>query len=160
MYKKTITYSDYDGVERTEDFFFNLSKAEVLELELSWDGGLEKVLRKIVAAQDQKRIIEMFKMIILKSYGEKSLDGKRFMKEDENGHKLANDFAQTEAYSELFMELATNEQSASEFVNGIIPKNIGDSISKNGAKVEVLPDKGDKVIEMPKAQTAEPAPAK
>ena len=117
MLKKTITYTDYDGNERTEDFYFNLTKAEVLELEMSQNGGLAKLLQKIVAEEDTKRIIELFKEIILKSYGEKSLDGKRFVKSED----LRNSFTQTEAYSELFMELATNAESATAFVNGITP---------------------------------------
>jgi hypothetical protein len=117
MLKKTITYIDYDGNSRTEDFYFNLSKAEVTEMELSADGGLSKMLEKIVASQDNKRIMEIFKDIIIKAYGEKSPDGKRFIKND----ALREAFTQTEAYTELFMELATNAEAASAFVNGIVP---------------------------------------
>lgn len=120
MIKKTIKYVDYNGTERTEDFYFNLSKAEVSEMELSVDGGLSQMLERIVASQDNKEIIKMFKKIILKAYGEKSADGKRFVKSEE----LATAFSQTEAYVELFMELATNEDKAAEFVNGIIPHNL------------------------------------
>lgn len=120
MIKKTINYVDYNGTERTEDFYFNLSKAEVSEMELSVDGGLSQMLERIVASKDNKEIIRMFKKIILKAYGEKSADGKRFVKSEE----LATAFSQTEAYSELFMELATNEDKAAEFVNGIIPHNL------------------------------------
>lgn len=120
MIKKTIKYVDYNGTERTEDFYFNLSKAEVSEMELSVDGGLSQMLERIVASQDNKEIIRMFKKIILKAYGEKSADGKRFVKSEE----LATAFSQTEAYVELFMELATNEDKAAEFVNGIIPHNL------------------------------------
>lgn len=117
MLKKTINYTDYDGNQRTEDFYFNLSKAEVAEMEMSTEGGLTKALEKIVAAQDGKRIIETFKELILKSYGEKSPDGKRFIKSQE----LREAFAQTEAFSDLFMELATDAEAAAAFVNGIIP---------------------------------------
>lgn len=117
MLKKTMTYTDYDGNERTEDFYFNLSKAEVTEMEMSHDGGLVKLIEKIVAEQDVKRIIEIFKDLILRSYGEKSADGKRFVKSQE----LRDSFAQTEAYSDLFMELATDAEAASAFVNGILP---------------------------------------
>lgn len=117
MLKKTITYTDYDGNERTEDFYFNLSKAEVAEMEMSKDGGMVKELERIVAAQDGKRIIEAFKGLILKAYGEKSPDGRRFIKSDE----LRDAFSQTEAYSDLFMELSLNADAAAEFVNGIIP---------------------------------------
>jgi len=128
MLKKTITYTDYDGNKRTEDFYFNLSKAEVAEMEMSAEGGLTKTLEKIVAEQDGKRIIEMFKDLILKAYGEKSLDGKRFIKSKE----LSEAFSQTEAYSELFMELATNAEASAAFVNGIIPvmDNIASPLQK------------------------------
>jgi hypothetical protein len=118
MLKKTISYIDFDGNNRTEDFYFNLTKAEVTEMELSAEGGLAKSLEKIVAAQDSKRIIETFKDLILKAYGEKSPDGKRFIKNQE----LRDGFAQTEAYSELFMQLATNAEMAAAFVNGIVPQ--------------------------------------
>lgn len=140
MRKETITYTDYEGETRTEDFFFNLNKAEVLELEMSWDGGLQKFLQRIVNEKDQKRIIEMFKMIVLKSYGEKSMDGKKFLKVDDQGRSLAQlNFVPTEAYSELFMKLATDEKAASDFINGIIPKNITED-HKEPAKV--LPGPG------------------
>lgn len=117
MLKKTIKYVDYDGNERTEDFYFNLTKAELTEMELSHDGGFVKMTERIVAAQDSKRIVELFKELILKAYGEKSPDGRQFIKNQE----IRDAFAQTEAYSELFMELATNTDSAIAFVNGIIP---------------------------------------
>lgn len=117
MLVKTIKYVDYDGVERTENFHFNLTKAELTEMELSTSGGLTKTLEKITSEQDSKRIMEIFKDLILKSYGEKSLDGKRFIKTQE----LRDSFAQTEAYSELFIELATNAEASAAFVNGIIP---------------------------------------
>ena len=119
MLKKSIKYTDYNGVERTEDFYFNLSKAELMEMEMSTAGGLAEMITKIVAAQDQPAIIKLFKELILKAYGEKSADGKRFIKSDE----LAAAFSQTEAYSELFMELVTNATAAAEFVNGIMPND-------------------------------------
>ena len=104
MLKKTIQYVDYNGVERKEDFYFNLSKAEVTEMELSVDGGLANMLEQIVNSKDNKRIVELFKNIILKAYGEKSPDGRRFMKSEE----ISQAFAETEAYSELFISLAMN----------------------------------------------------
>jgi len=119
MFKKTITYTDFDGNERTEDFYFNLTKAEVTEMELSAKGGLVKQLQKIVAEQDSKRIVEIFKDLILKAYGEKSPDGRRFVKNDE----IRDSFSQTGAYSDLFMELATDAELASTFINGIVPSN-------------------------------------
>ena len=112
MLKRSITYTDYNGGTRTEDFYFNLTQAEVTEMELSVDGGLVEMINRIVAAQDGKQIIATFKDIILRAYGEKSPDGKRFIKNQE----LRDAFAQTEAYSILFMELATNADAAAAFV--------------------------------------------
>jgi hypothetical protein len=117
MLKKTMTYTDYNGVSRTEDFYFNLTQAEITEMELSVDGGLVEMINRITAAKDGKQIIAMFKDIVLRAYGEKSLDGRRFIKTQE----IRDAFAQTEAYSDLFMELATNAEAAADFVNGIIP---------------------------------------
>ncbi len=124
MLKKTITYKDFDDVERVEDFYFNLSRAEVLELEMGTTGGLTKMLDKIVKEKDNKRIVEIFKDIVLKAYGEKSPDGKRFIKSKE----LSEEFAQTTAYSDLFMEMATNEEYAAAFINGIIPQQLEDHL--------------------------------
>ena len=120
MLKKTMTYVDYNGTERTENFYFNLTKAEIMEMEMGTAGGLVEMINKIVDAKDAPAIINVFKELILKAYGEKSADGKRFIKSKE----ISDAFAQTEAYSELFMELATNADKASEFVNGIIPANV------------------------------------
>ena len=117
MIKKTITYTDYNGRERTEDFYFNLTEAEISEMEYGVTGGLSGMLTKIINADDMPRIIEVFKNLILKSYGEKSDDGKRFIKSEE----LSTAFSQTEAYSKLFMELGNNDEAASEFINGIMP---------------------------------------
>lgn len=130
MLKKTITYTDYDGVERTEDFYFNLSKAEIMEMDFSATGGMEKMIKKIVNTKDTKAMIEIFKDIILKSYGEKSSDGRKFIKVLD-GRKLSEDFAQTEAYSELFMELATDDKAAAAFINGIIPQNLASEVAAN-----------------------------
>lgn len=119
MLKKTIKFTDYEGVEREEDFFFNLNKAELMELQLSTEGGLEKRIQKIVASQDSKQIIEIFKNIIITAYGVKSDDGKRFIKSQE----VKDAFIESEAYSELFMELATDADAASKFITGIVPKD-------------------------------------
>ena len=121
MIKKTIIYTDYNGNERTEDAYFNLSKAEIMEMEMSTAGGFAEAIQKIVKAQDSPAIIKIFKELILKAYGEKSADGRRFMKVDGNGVPLSIAFSQTEAYSNLFMELATDADAASEFINGIMP---------------------------------------
>lgn len=117
MLKKTITYTDYNGSERTEDFYFNLTKAEIMEMELTTAGGLSEMIERIVAAKDAPTVVRVFKDLVLKAYGEKSPDGRRFMKSPE----IREAFSQTEAYSQLFMELATDDEAAAKFVNGIIP---------------------------------------
>ena len=124
MIKKTITYTDYNGNQRTESFWFNLTKAEVTRMEMSVQGGMAEMIEKIVAAKDAPAIIKIFKDLVLKAYGEKSPDGKRFIKSDE----ISAAFAQTEAYSELFMELATDAEAAAAFVNGITPKEPANGI--------------------------------
>ena len=139
MLKKTIAYTDYNGVERKEDFYFNLSKAEIMEMEMSTSGGLTEMISKIVAAQDTPAIIKLFKDLVLKAYGEKTLDGKRFVKIDENGIPLARAFSQTEAYSVLFMELATDAEAASEFVNGIVPADVSKAAQEEAKKQNLLP---------------------
>lgn len=127
MLKKTITYTDYNGSERTEDFYFNLTQAEVTEMEMSTTGGLGETIRRIVNAQDQPAIIKIFKDLVLRAYGEKSPDGRRFIKSDE----IATAFSQTEAYSILFMELATDSDAAAKFVNGIVPSDMSKAVAKN-----------------------------
>lgn len=120
MLKKTITYTDYNGVERTEDFYFNLTKAEILEMELGTTGGFAEMIQKVIAAQDAPTIIKIFKDLVIKAYGVKSADGKRFVKNDE----VREEFVQSEAYSTIFMELATDAKAGSDFVNGIIPSDM------------------------------------
>lgn len=120
MLKKTVTYVDYNGVERTEDFYFNLTKAEVAEMEMSVEGGFSKMLEEIIASKDNVRIVSLFKQMVLKAYGEKSADGRRFVKSEE----ISKAFSETEAYSEIFMELALNSDQAAAFVNGIMPANL------------------------------------
>lgn len=124
MIAKTIKYTDFNGTEREEKFFFNLTKAEVTEMELSTSGGLAESITQIIQAQDTPELIKIFKNLILKSYGEKTLDGKRFRKVDDSGVPLSIAFSETEAYSILFMELATDDVKAAEFVNGIMPADM------------------------------------
>lgn len=136
MLKKTIKYTDYDGNERVEDFYFNLTKAEVTDMEVSTKGGLSKTIESIIASKDGQRIMELFKKILLKSYGVKSMDGKRFIKNQE----VLDEFVQSEAYSELFMDLVTNADEAAKFVNAIVP-DMGTSEQKQQAekaKQEIL----------------------
>lgn len=120
MFKKDITYIDYNDVERTESFYFNLTKAEVFEWEMGTTGGMAEQIGKMISAKDTPELIALFKNLILKSYGQKSQDGKHFIKSEE----IFNLFSQTEAYSQLFMLLATDAKAAVEFVNGIMPKDL------------------------------------
>ena len=128
MLKKTVTYTDYNGVERKEDFYFNLTTAELMEMEMSTSGGFVEMINKIVAAQDAPTIIKIFKDLVLKAYGEKTPDGKRFMKSEE----ISTAFSQTEAYSIIFMELATDAEAAADFVNGITPNT-----NKDGKPIQL-----------------------
>lgn len=130
MLKKTIKYTDYNGVKREETKYFNLDKAEIMEMELSTVGGFAEMVEKVVSAQDIPTIIAIFKDLVLKAYGEKSADGKSFIKLDEEGRPLSRKFAQTAAYSELFMELSTNAEAAAEFINGIVPSDIAEEVKK------------------------------
>lgn len=119
MIKKTVTYEDFNGLKRTEDFYFNLTEAELLEIQVSTGGnGVAEMMRKMIDANDMPAILAFFKDFVLRAYGEKSLDGRRFMKNDE----IREGFAQTNAYPIIFMELATNDKAAAEFVNGVIPQ--------------------------------------
>lgn len=126
MLKKNIKYTDYNGVEREETKYFNLSKAEIMEMELSTVGGFAEMIEKIVAAQDTPSIVKIFKDLILQAYGEKSPDGKRFIKSE----ALSTEFSQTEAYSVLFMELATDAEAAAAFINGIVPADVSAEAKK------------------------------
>lgn len=120
MYTKKMTYTDFNGVERTETFCFNLTKAEIAEMDLTTDGGLQDRLQGIIDSKNQAEIVRQFKKIILLAYGEKSADGRFFEKSEE----ISKRFASTQAYSDLFMELSTNTDEATAFVNQIIPKDL------------------------------------
>ena len=130
MLKKIITYTDYNGIERTEPFYFNLSKAELMEMELGVTGGMTEMLDKIIAAKDAPSLMKTFKEMIMKAYGVKSDDGKRLIKSEE----LSIAFTQTEAYSVLFMELITDDKAAADFVNGIIPNEIQAEVAAQTAQ--------------------------
>jgi hypothetical protein len=145
--KKTITYEDFNGDTVIENFYFHLSKAELVELELGYGGeGLAASLQKIIDAEDAKGIIEQFKIIILTAYGKRSEDGKRFIKNQE----LRDEFVSTEAYSVLFMELATNTGAAIEFINGIIPAGMAEEAAKlRQAQVESKTPENAAVVALP-----------
>lgn len=124
MLKRTVTYTDYNGEERTEDFYFNLSRTELMELQASVPGGLAEYMAAISAAKDIPKMMEFFKSILLKSYGEKSLDGKHFKKTPE----IVDNFVDTQAYDEIFQWVMGGENTMSEFLTGIMPKDVADSV--------------------------------
>lgn len=134
MLKKTITYTDFNGDEVSEDFYFHLSKAELVELEVSREGGLQEALKRIIETEDGKEIIAEFKNIILSSCGQRSEDGKRFVK----NQAVRDEFESTEAYSALFMELVTDADKAAEFVRGVIPQDLAEEAAKIAAQVPVV----------------------
>ena len=134
MLKKTVTYIDFNDVERTEDFYFNLTEAEITDMNLDENGGLAEKLQKIVDSKDVKTIKDYFKWIVLKAYGEKSEDGRRFMKSEE----ITKAFEETQAYSDIWMELATNDSAAAEFVNGIMPRSFNEKVNKQTPELKSI----------------------
>lgn len=123
MIKWPITYTDYNGEERTEDFYFNFNKAEVMEMNLRHNGAYKAYLEGIVAARDGEKMAEVVKDFILKAYGQKDPDGRRFVKSAE----LSESFSQTEAYSDLYMELFTDQNKMIKFIQGVLPKMDGNA---------------------------------
>lgn len=137
MHAEKIKYEDFFGNEREEEFMFNLTEAEVTTMQLSTAGGLEAHIRKIMSTQDGPKVVDLFKELILAAYGEISPDGRKFVKIDPvDHHRLADDFAATNAFSDLFMRLATNTDDAIAFVKGIVPDKASDAISQ--AKVNPI----------------------
>lgn len=136
MLTKAITYTDYNGVERTENFMFNFNKAELLKMDLFTVGGLRQMVERIVSTQDIPSLMRLFDEFILKAYGEKSADGKRFIKSEE----LSKAFSETEAYATLFMSFfdENGAEEASKFLRGIIPADIMAQVDNAGA--DVMPD--------------------
>ena len=136
MLKKTITFEDLDGKPLTEDFYFHLTKAEVAEMEMSHKGGLTEYMKRIVAEEDGEKLVKIFKDLLVKTVGRRSEDGRRFIKNQE----IIDDFVQTDAYSELFIELATNAGQAAAFMNGIIPASMQEEVKKHQASLELSAD--------------------
>ena len=130
MIKETITYTDYSGVERIEEHWFNLNDAEVIEMEMSIKGGLTALIDRAAKAEDNKTIYGVLKDLIRKAYGVKSLDGKRFMKKKENGALYIDEFEETEAYPVLIMKLASDGEYAAKFINGIISANAANKLAE------------------------------
>lgn len=126
MYKKTLEYEDFNGEKVKEDLYFNLSKAELLEMNFRAKGGLKNYIEAIINARDQETLTDIFKTLLLKSYGIKSADGRKFMKND----KIREDFECSIPYDILFTTLATDAKEAANFVNGILPKELVEEMDK------------------------------
>lgn len=133
MYAKKIKYRDFNDVEREETFYFNLTEAELVEMETSIDGGLAEYGRRIIESKNVPEVMALFQKLILITYGEKSADGKRFIKEDPIRGKLALEFQQTQAYSELYMEFINNPESGAEFFNNVIPAKLREEVATSSA---------------------------
>lgn len=126
MLKREIKYEDFNGDQTSDVCYFNLSKTELIELEVRYDQGFSNLLKRIVETKDDKEIVKIFKDIILMSYGQKSDDGKRFIKNDQ----LREEFEQTAAYDQLFMELASDDEKAAIFLKGILPRDLAAEVEK------------------------------
>ena len=135
MLKRDITYEDFDGEKVTETFYFNLTRTELIELESRYENGLQGFLQQIIKTQDRKALVALIKEFVLLTYGKKSDDGKRFIKNDE----LREEFSQSAAYDSLFMEMATNDGSAATFINGVIPKGFAQEMEKLVEKQIAMP---------------------
>lgn len=140
MLKKTIAYTDYNGVKREEDYYFNLTQAEVINLQMGVKGGLVEMLTQALKNEDSPLIMQTIRNIIRTAYGEKSADGKRFVKSAE----LSDAFEQTPAYSVLFMELLTQDGASDAFMRGIIPADMAAELPANTA--DALPDEIKRVL--------------
>lgn len=134
MFKRPISYEDFNGEKVTDIYYFNLTKSEIVELDSEYAGGVGSIFGKIVEAKDKESMIKEFKKFILASYGEKSDDGKRFIKSDE----LRLQFTQTAAYDALFIELATSDEKATEFILGVLPKEFTNELASEIA-IQVPP---------------------
>lgn len=133
MFSITKTYTDYNGVEKTETFWFNLNKVELAKLALGPDGGLEAVIEEITRTTDMGRILDLIQEILLKSYGRKTPDG-RFAKVDADGHSYAQEFSQTAVFEDIYMDLFSDTDSLIAFINGVVPAQLKDSVEKESAK--------------------------
>lgn len=126
MFKKTMTYTDWNGVERTEDVYFNLSKAEILEMQLTTEGGFDNMLERMIKAKDTIALVKLYKQLILKAYGKKSEDGRRFEKSEE----ITREFIESPLFSDVYMELTLDDEKAQEFVRGIMPADLSRQVDE------------------------------
>lgn len=151
MIKKTLTWTNFNDKQVTEDFYFHLSKPEVLQLEVGVKGGLTELIKKVIATEDHNELVAWFQKIILASYGQKSEDGRRFIKSPQ----LSEEFAQTGAYETLFFELAGDDQAASQFIKGILPADVQDKPKIQVTDVAIDKNAPELTFDMVKGMTAE-----
>ena len=130
MIKKTVTYEDYNGITRTETFYFHFNEAEILDMELGTEGGFAERIQRIIGAKDQTSLLKVIKKFVLDAYGVKSEDGRRFIKSEE----VKEAFVECPAYSEVYLNLLSDDAAAAEFVNGVIPSNLKDRFEKLAKK--------------------------
>lgn len=155
MLKKTITFEDLEGNKLTEDFYFHLTKADIAEMELSEKGGLTDHVKKIIAAEDGPQLVALMKDLLVKTVGHRSEDGRRFIK----NQAIIDDFVQSDAYSELFVELATNAESAAAFIRGVVPASMQEAVDTGMSENVELPAVSDSATPAPapQAEVVEPA---
>jgi hypothetical protein len=119
MLKKTVKYTDFDNVERTDTLYFNLTQAELLEIEIHTPGGMEKTIKNAVSDEKSDKIFDIMKELIMKSYGEKNSDGK-FIKTA----AISEAFSHTECYSTLLFDVLETSEKAANFFNAIISPQV------------------------------------
>ena len=124
MLKKTVTYTDYNGVERTEAFYFHYNEAEILDMEMSTEGGFAERIQKIIDAKDEVSLMQVIKKFVIDAYGVKSEDGKRFIKND----VVRTEFLESPAYSQIWMELVMDDEIAADFINNVIPSGMKEKL--------------------------------
>ena len=124
MLKKTVTYTDYNGIERTEAFYFHYNEAEILDMEMSTEGGFAERIQKIIDAKDQVSLMQVIKKFVIDAYGVKSEDGKRFIKNDD----VRTEFLESPAYSQIWMELVMDDEIAADFINNVIPSGMKEKL--------------------------------
>ena len=134
MFKKTVTYKDYNNVERTETFHFHFSEAEILDMEMSVEGGFAERIQKIIDANEQTKLMQVIKQFVIDAYGVKSEDGKRFIKNE----TVKAEFLESPAYSKIWMELVTNDRMAADFINEVIPADMKEQLAGIAAKRPTL----------------------
>lgn len=133
MIHETVTYKDWNGLERTETFYFHFTQAELMEMEMSTEGGFAERVQRMIDAKNTAELIKIVKKFVLDAYGEKSADGRRFMKNEE----LRTAFVECPAYSEIFMKLATDSEAASKFVNGVVPADMAERVAAAQAQKKI-----------------------